>query len=242
MNMYNLCSLLCMLHLFEYRYWFSWSLYMMPLGIVFCIYFFRISFHGNQNQFTRTHSEDNLLSMAIVNNSFYCFNNFIFLFFLLAMVWSLSLWFCHDNSWRDWHSNVHDNIHVLGFGGLDLLHCRCSRESSLPRLTTANTSTTCCCEHVINTAAAHIIWSPHSRPIQVELGKVEGFLSVLQLLPNALAKYLNIEQRAHWLPIQEKTNQMWHVMMPLCQIELDISDCAIYSFKPELCILEYDSG
>ncbi len=28
----------------------------------------------------------------------------------------------------------------------------------VPRLTTANTSTTCCCEHVRNTAAANIIY------------------------------------------------------------------------------------
>ncbi len=38
-----------------------------------------------------------------------------------------------------------------------------------------------------------------NRSIQVELGKVEGFWSMLQLLKQALAKYLNVEQQAHWL-------------------------------------------
>ncbi len=53
----------------------------------------------------------------------------------------------------------------------------------------------------------------------------------------ALVIYLNVEQRAHWLLIQERTNQLCHViMMSLGQIELDLSDCAISSFMPELCI------
>ncbi len=43
----------------------------------------------------------------------------------------------------------------------------------------------------------------------MELGKGEGFGSTLQLLQQALAKYLKVEQRAHWLPIQERTNQLW---------------------------------
>ncbi len=68
--------------------------------------------------------------------------------------------------------------------------------------------------------------SPRCRSLQVELGKVEGFFSVLQLLQQALAKYLNVEQQAHWLLIQKRTNQLHHVMS-LCQIELDLSDCAI---------------
>ncbi len=85
----------------------------------------------------------------------------------------------------------------------------------VPRLATANTSTTCCCEHVTSTAAVHITHeitpiysiheSPRSRSIQVELGKVEGFWSVLQLLAQAWANYLNVEQRAHWLLIYKET-------------------------------------
>ncbi len=98
----------------------------------------------------------------------------------------------------------------------------------LATLATVNTFITCCCEHVINAAAVHITSkitliyniheSPHSRSIQVELGKVEGFWTTLQLLQQALA---------HWLLIQ-RTNQLHHViMMSLCQTELDLSDCAI---------------
>ncbi len=41
------------------------------------------------------------------------------------------------------------------------------------------------------------------RSIQVELGKVEGFWSALQLLQQALAKYLNVEPQAYWLLIQK---------------------------------------
>ncbi len=37
---------------------------------------------------------------------------------------------------------------------------------------------------------------PSSKTVQVELGKVEGFWSVLQLLQQALAKYLNAEQES----------------------------------------------
>ncbi len=36
---------------------------------------------------------------------------------------------------------------------------------------------------------------PHNRSIQVELGKVEGFESTLQLLKQALVIYLNVEQQ-----------------------------------------------
>ncbi len=33
--------------------------------------------------------------------------------------------FCHDNSLRDWHGNVHSNVNVFGLGGIDLLRCCC---------------------------------------------------------------------------------------------------------------------
>ncbi len=50
--------------------------------------------------------------------------------------------------------------------------------------------------------------SPCSKSIQVELGKVEGFWSVLQLLQQALAKNLDVEQQVHWLlPADMKINQ-----------------------------------
>ncbi len=51
------------------------------------------------------------------------------------------IYFCYDNSWRDWHGNVHDNVNVLGLGGIDLLCCCCGRAST----------ETCCFEHVRNT-------------------------------------------------------------------------------------------
>ncbi len=35
----------------------------------------------------------------------------------------------------------------------------------------------------------------------------------LQLLLQALAKYLNVEQQAHWLLIQKRTDQLCHVIM-----------------------------
>ncbi len=47
---------------------------------------------------------------------------------------------------RDWHGNVHDNVNVFVLGGIE----------QVPRLATVITSTTCCCKHVRNTAAAHI--------------------------------------------------------------------------------------
>ncbi len=47
--------------------------------------------------------------------------------------------------------------------------------------------------------------------------------ALCKLLQQELVIYLNVEQRAHWLPIQERTNQLCHViMMSLGQIELDI--------------------
>ncbi len=69
-------------------------------------------------------------------------------------------------------------------------------------------------QHVRNTAAALITYvnKPHSihespcgRSIQVELGKVKGFWSMLQQLQQALAKYFwNVEQQSHWLLIQQE--------------------------------------
>ncbi len=43
---------------------------------------------------------------------------------------------------------------------------------------------------------------------QVELGKVEGFWSTLQLLQDALA---NAEQQAHCFLMRKETNQLCHV-------------------------------
>ncbi len=62
------------------------------------------------------------------------------------------IYFCYDNSQRDWHCNVHENVNVFGLGGIDLVLLL--RQSKYI-LSTANTFTPCCCEHVENTAAAH---------------------------------------------------------------------------------------
>ncbi len=52
--------------------------------------------------------------------------------------------FCHDNSRRVYHGNVHDNVNVFGLGGIDLLHC-CSRASI----------ETCYCQYIHNT----LLWA-----------------------------------------------------------------------------------
>ncbi len=52
---------------------------------------------------------------------------------------------------------------------------------------------------------------PRSRSIQVELGKVEGFWSVLQLLQQALAKYVNVEQQAYRLLMRKETSELCHL-------------------------------
>ncbi len=63
---------------------------------------------------------------------------------------------CHDNSRSDLHGNVHDNVNVFGLGRNR--SAAAATAEQVPRLATANTSTTCCCEHVRNTAAAHITY------------------------------------------------------------------------------------
>ncbi len=111
-------------------------------------------------------------------------------------------------------------------------------EEQVPKLATANTSTTWYRDHVRNITATHITydhmppiaystWSPRSRSIQVKLGKVEGFWSVLLLLKQTLAKYLNVEQRAHWLRYRREQISCDVIMMSLCHIEFDLTDCAI---------------
>ncbi len=157
-----------------------------------------------------------------------------------TLLWCKDLKFCPDNSRNDWHGNVHDNVNVFGLGRIDLLHCCCGRAST--ETCYCDTSTTCCCEYVRNTAAAHITYinNPHSihdYPIADLFRDGGGFLKHASTTIANIAKYLNAEQRAHWPPIKERTNQLCHViMMPLCHVELDLSDCAIQSSMPELCI------
>ncbi len=65
----------------------------------------------------------------------------------------------------------------------------------------------------------------------MELGKVEGFWSVVQLLQQALAKVLNVEQRAYWLLFLEQqiSTLEWflkdHVTLKTGVIMLNIQLC-----------------
>ncbi len=100
-------------------------------------------------------------------------------------------YFCHDNSRRDWDGNVHDNVKVFGLGRIDLLllllHC-CGRSSTEAcycqyihkMLLWACTKHWCCTYNIHEiTPPPSVHESPHSRSIQVELGKVEDFWSML---------------------------------------------------------------
>ncbi len=97
------------------------------------------------------------------------------------------LQFCHDNSQRDWHGNVHDNVNVFGLGGIDLLRF-CGRASTetcycqyVHNMLLWACKIYCCCIyniHEITPYSIHV--SPRSRSIQVELGKVKVFWSTLR--------------------------------------------------------------
>ncbi len=121
------------------------------------------------------------------------------------------------------------------------------------RLATANTSIDlllwacrkyyCCTYNICEiTPIYNIHESPHSRLVQVELGKVEGFWSTLQLLQQALAKYLIVEQQAHLLLMWNETNHLCHVNnnviisdwepMP---VQLEFHDRTLYSLHFFIC-------
>ncbi len=51
-----------------------------------------------------------------------------------------NVYFCHDNSRRDWHGNVHDNVNVFGLGGIDLLRCCCCCDRA--------STETCYCQYI----------------------------------------------------------------------------------------------
>ncbi len=94
--------------------------------------------------------------------------------------------FCHDNSRRDWHGNVRDNVNVFGLGGIDatLLQSK-SRDLLLPNyihnMLLWACKKYCCCKYIIHERTPYTIHeSPRSRSIQVEVGKVEGFWSMLR--------------------------------------------------------------
>ncbi len=94
---------------------------------------------------------------------------------------------------------------MFGLGRIDPLRCcRASTETYYCQYIPPP----CCCEHVANNPAyTEYIKLPCGRSVQVELGKVECF----QLLQQALAKYLNVEQQAHWLLMRKVTNQHHHM-------------------------------
>ncbi len=75
----------------------------------------------------------------------------------------------------------------------------------------ANTSITCCCEHVRNTAAANIhdiipIYSMHDHP------------DLYRWSCSSHTVYLNVKQQAHWLPIQENQSAV------ACNNDVTVSD------------------
>ncbi len=100
-----------------------------------------------------------------------------------------TVYFCHDNSRRDWHGNVHDNVNVFGLGRIDLLRCCCDRASTetcycqyIYNMLLWACKKYCCCKYNIHEITPYSIHeSPRSRSIQVELGKVEGFWSTLRI-------------------------------------------------------------
>ncbi len=68
----------------------------------------------------------------------------------LKYPWYIYIYICHDNSRRDWHGNVHDNVNVFGLARIDLL----LRQSMDRDLLLPIHPQTFCCEHVRYTAAA----------------------------------------------------------------------------------------
>ncbi len=157
--------------------------------------------------------------------------------------------FCHDNSRRDWHVNVHDNVNVFGLGGIDLLRCCCcccgrARTETcycqyIHNMLLWACKKYCCCKYIIHEINPPTAYMNHlvADLYRWSWGRWRVSEARCKLLQQALVIYVNVEQRAHWLPIQERTNLLCHViMMSLGQIELDLSDCAILSFMPELCM------
>ncbi len=60
---------------------------------------------------------------------------------------------------------------------------------------------------------------------EVELGKVDGFWSVL---PTAYIKYLNVEQQSHLLLMRKGTNQLHHVKNDMIiSVQLEPIACTI---------------
>ncbi len=66
--------------------------------------------------------------------------------------------FCHENSLRVQHGNIHGNVNVFGLGGTDLLLLPLLRQSKYPDVLLPVHPEICCCKHVRNTAAAHITY------------------------------------------------------------------------------------
>ncbi len=71
----------------------------------------------------------------------------------------------------------------------------------------------------------------------VELAEEEGFEKAQQLLEQAMAKYFNIEQQAHWQAMWKVTNQLRHVnnvvilsdwAKPISLLHLEFHDRTLY--------------
>ncbi len=121
--------------------------------------------------------------------------------------------FCNRKSLRVYHGNdMIDNVFSLG--GIVLLWC-CGRASTttcycqyIHNMLLWTCKKYCCCTYNIYeiTPIYYIHESSRSRYIQVELGKVEGFWSMLQLLQQALAENLKVKHRSS-LAADTKRNQ-----------------------------------
>ncbi len=98
---------------------------------------------------------------------------------------------------HNFKDHIH-NVNVFGLGGIDLLRC--------------------CCKYNIYGISPHKC-SLHDHPIADLYRWSWGRWRVSEA---STSMYLNVEQRAHWLLILERTNQLCRVvMMSLCQIVLD---------------------
>ncbi len=149
----------------------------------------------------------------------------------------INIYFCDDNSRRDWHGNVHDNVNVFGLGGIYLLRCCGGRASTetcywqyIHNMLLWACKKYCCCKYTWNNPHS-IQESPRSRSIQVELGKVEGFWSALQ---TATANKSQVFE--YWAVSSLATDTGQNQSAVPCDNDVITSDCV----RPiRLCHLEF---
>ncbi len=103
---------------------------------------------------------------------------------------------------------------IIVLGGIDLLCCCCRASNTIfyyqyiHNMLLWACKKYCCCTYNIYEISLFITYIKSPWSIQVELGKEEGIWSVLQLLQQTLAKYLNVELWANWLLTWKGTNQL----------------------------------